>query len=84
MKFHTDENVAEAVAVGLRRRGVDVTTSAEAGLLGATDQEQLGFCRPAGRVIASHDADMLRPRSRGRPVCGRRLLPESADTASAC
>jgi hypothetical protein len=35
MKFHTDEHVSEAVALGLRRRGLDVTTTVQAGLLGA-------------------------------------------------
>jgi predicted nuclease of predicted toxin-antitoxin system len=43
MKFHTDENVAEVVALGMRRRGFDVTTTSQVGLRGAKDEEQLAF-----------------------------------------
>ena len=60
MKFHTDEHVAEAVALGLRRRGVDVTTTPELQLLGADDGFQLAMCLREGRVMVSNDADMLR------------------------
>jgi hypothetical protein len=34
--FHLDENCTKAIAWGLRRHGIDVTTTPEAGLLGAT------------------------------------------------
>ncbi len=34
IKFHLDENVSQAIASGLRRRGVDVTTTPEESLLG--------------------------------------------------
>lgn len=60
MRFHTDEHVAEAIALGLKRRGFDVTTTQQAGLLGASDEEQLAYCRRERRVIVTHDADMLR------------------------
>jgi uncharacterized protein with PIN domain len=60
MKFHTDEHLSEAVALGLRRRGFDVTTTPQAGLLGVSDEEQLAYCRREERVMVSHDADMLR------------------------
>lgn len=32
IRFHMDENVNTAIADGLRRRGIDVTTTAKAGL----------------------------------------------------
>ena len=32
MRFHLDEHVPHAIAEGLRRRGIDVTTTVEAGL----------------------------------------------------
>ncbi len=70
MKFHIDENVSEAVALGLRRRGLDVTTSPQAGLRGTADSEQLAYCRDRGRVIMSHDADMLRLAATGTPHAG--------------
>jgi hypothetical protein len=60
MKFHTDDHIAAAVAMGLRRRGLDVTTTVQAGLLGSADEAQLAYCRREGRVMVSHDPDMLR------------------------
>jgi uncharacterized protein DUF5615 len=60
IRFHLDENCSHAIAEGLRRRGVDVTTTPEVGLLGALDEEQLAYCRVEGRVIFSSDEDMLR------------------------
>ena len=59
IRFHLDEHVAAAVAGGLRARGVDVTTSADAGLLGGSDQEQLDFACSEKRVLVTHDADFL-------------------------
>ncbi len=70
MRFHTDENVSDAVAHGLRRRGFDITTTVEAGLRGASDGEQLAYARRESRVVISHDADMLRLASAGTPHAG--------------
>jgi hypothetical protein len=39
IRFHCDEQVERAIAEALRRRGIDVTTTPEAGLLGAADEE---------------------------------------------
>jgi predicted nuclease of predicted toxin-antitoxin system len=55
LRFHLDEHVSPAVVTGLRLRGVDVTTTVEAGLLSASDGEHLEFARLQGRVIVSHD-----------------------------
>lgn len=41
MRFHLDEHVAHAIAHGLRRRGIDVTTTVETGLLSAPDDDHL-------------------------------------------
>jgi len=46
-------------AVGSGHAGVDVTTSADAGLLGIGDREQLAFARSEKRVFVTHDADLL-------------------------
>lgn len=70
MKFHTDENVAEAVALGLRRRGFDVSTTVETGLRGASDEQQLAHAVAESRVIITHDADMLRLAAGGAPHAG--------------
>lgn len=43
IRFHMDEQVDRAIAEALRRRGIDLTTTPEAGLLGAVDEEQLAF-----------------------------------------
>jgi predicted nuclease of predicted toxin-antitoxin system len=70
VRFHADENVSEAVAQGLLRRGFDITTTNEVGLRGATDEEQLAYALRESRVMISHDADMLRLASAGTPHAG--------------
>ncbi len=65
IRYHLDESVRAAVAVGLRSHGIDVTTTVEAGLLGATDEEQLAFTLTKGRVIVTHDDDFLALARRG-------------------
>lgn len=65
IQFHLDENVHGAVADALRRRGIDVTTPAEAGLVGATDERHLAFARQHGRIVVTHDADFLRLHAQG-------------------
>jgi hypothetical protein len=60
IRFHLDEHVDTAVAQGLRLRKIDVTTTAEAGLLGAPDEVHLAFALEQERVIFTQDADMLR------------------------
>lgn len=59
IRFHLDEHVANAVAAGLRRLGIDVTTTHEAGLRGATDPEQLAYLNAEYRVIFTEDDDFL-------------------------
>jgi predicted nuclease of predicted toxin-antitoxin system len=59
MRFHLDEHVAHAVAEGLRRRGIDVTTSADAELLDAPDIEHLAFALREKRVIVTLDRDFI-------------------------
>ena len=60
IKFHLDENVSQAVASGLRRRGVDVTTTPEESLLGLSDEIQLQFACSQKRVIFTQETDFLR------------------------
>ena len=43
IRFHLDENVPFAVAQGLKKRGINVTTTQEANLINANDLEQLNF-----------------------------------------
>ena len=55
IKFHLDENVSNAIAEGLRRRGIDVTTTPEMSLIGASDEEQVAFAVREQRVIFTQD-----------------------------
>jgi predicted nuclease of predicted toxin-antitoxin system len=59
IRFHLDESVRTAIAVGLRSHGVDVTTTVEAGLLGATDEMQISYGIREDRTIVTHDDDFL-------------------------
>lgn len=43
VRFHLDESVESAIADGLRGRKIDVTTTPEVGLLGASDEQQVAF-----------------------------------------
>lgn len=59
IRFHLDESMPTAVAEGLRRRGRDVTTSKDAGLIAARDEEQLAFATGESRILLTRDADFL-------------------------
>jgi predicted nuclease of predicted toxin-antitoxin system len=63
--FHLDENVHLVLAEALRRRGINVSTASDAGLIGASDEEHLEFARRQGRIVVTHDADFLRIHARG-------------------
>ena len=60
IRFHLDESMPNAVAEGLRRRGIDVTTSSEAQLLAVRDEEQLASATREARVLVTRDQDFLR------------------------
>jgi predicted nuclease of predicted toxin-antitoxin system len=60
IQFHLDQHVSNAIARGLRIRGVDVTTTSEAGLQDASDARQLAYLLASGRVIFTQDDDFLR------------------------
>jgi len=51
IRFHLDENCSKAIADGLRRRGIDITTTPEAGLMGVPDDQQAAYGLAQGRVI---------------------------------
>lgn len=64
IRFHLDEHVDPDIARALRRYGIDVTTTIEAGLRTQRDEAQLAFIRQERRVVVTHDADFLRFASR--------------------
>lgn len=47
------------IAAGLRRHGIDVTTTLEMNLTGQADLAQLNFARSQRRVLVTDDADFL-------------------------
>ena len=48
-----------AIAAGLRQRGVDVATTAEEGLVGTSDEDQLAHALANQRVLVTRDSDFL-------------------------
>lgn len=59
IKFHLDESVSNAIALGLRRRRIDVTTTPEVGLIGVSDREQIAFAISENRILITHDDDFI-------------------------
>lgn len=70
IQFHLDENIPNAIAQGLQQHGIDVTTTGSAGLIGATDLEQLAFAMADRRVIFTQDSDFLKLHNQGVPHMG--------------
>ena len=70
MRFHLDEHVPHAIAEGLRRRGIDVTTTVEAGLRGASDDVHLAYALEQRRVIVTNDPDFLVLAQQDMPYMG--------------
>jgi predicted nuclease of predicted toxin-antitoxin system len=60
VRYQFDEHMDSAVARALRREGIDLITTAEAGLLGAADVVQLAHAHSTGRVMVTQDKDFLR------------------------
>ena len=61
MRFHLDEHVDHIVARALRQRGVDATTTTDAGLLQAADADHVAFALRERRIIYTNDANFLQP-----------------------
>jgi predicted nuclease of predicted toxin-antitoxin system len=70
IRYHLDEHCPHAIADGLRRHGIDVTTAADAGLLRAPDEDHVAFALGEGRVIYIQDDDYLSLNARGVPHAG--------------
>ena len=70
IRFHLDENVSGAMALTLRRRGVEVSMAADANLIGADDRQHLEFAQSQDRVLVTHDDDFTRIHADGTPHAG--------------
>jgi predicted nuclease of predicted toxin-antitoxin system len=78
IRFHLDEHIDPDVAAALRRHGIDVTTTIDAGLRTASDDAQSEFAESERRVIVTDDADFIRRAATasdhpGIVVCHRQL-----------
>src|SRR5215208_1274732 len=71
-----DEHVPRAVTEGLRRRGVEVLTAQDAGMMTAEDEQHVVLALGEGRVIFTQDADFLRLHAAGRPHAGIVYAPQ--------
>jgi predicted nucleic acid-binding protein len=74
--FFMDEHVPEAVTAALRRRGVDVLTTQEAGMSEATDSALLVTAASQGRVLFTQDADLLRLHAQNTEHAGIVYAPQ--------
>ncbi len=63
IKFHLDENITLAIANGLRRRGIDITTTPEEGMIWQSDEQQLAFSLSQERVIFTQDYGVFKTAS---------------------
>ncbi|HXT59832.1 MAG TPA: DUF5615 family PIN-like protein [Pirellulales bacterium] len=52
-RFFTDEDIQAAVAVGLRRSGLDALSTPELGRLGESDESQLRWATDEKRVLVT-------------------------------
>ncbi len=65
IRFYTDEHIPKAGTMGLRRRGVDVLTCQEVGMLSVEDEVHLAFATRQGRTAITQDDDFLRLHASG-------------------
>jgi hypothetical protein len=75
IRFHLDEHVHPAIAAGLQRCGIDVTTTVAAVLRTKDDEVHLAFANTERRVIVTHDNDYLRFQAQGLPHPGMAYCP---------
>jgi hypothetical protein len=83
IKYYTDEHIPKAVIQGLRRRGIDVLSVPESGMLEASDEEILDIARRENRVIITQDEDFLRLHSKGNTHSGIVYFPQGISIGEA-
>ena len=57
MKFYLDEDISPKIAEILRNNGVDAVSAHEAGMLEASDEEQLTYAASDGRAMVTRNRD---------------------------
>ncbi|MCB9080030.1 MAG: DUF5615 family PIN-like protein [Anaerolineaceae bacterium] len=78
LRFHLDEHLPHAIAKGLRQRGIDVTTTVEAGLRTLNDDAQMVYIRREQRVLVTSDAGFLARNASGEPHFGLVYFPTAS------
>jgi predicted nuclease of predicted toxin-antitoxin system len=57
MKIYLDEDISPKVSEILRKKGVNAVSAHEAGMLQASDEEQLTFAAAEGRAMVTRNRD---------------------------
>lgn len=70
IRFYLDENVQTVIAEQLKRRGIEVVTVRELGLLGDEDINHLERAAQMGYVLCTHDSDYVDLAADGREHAG--------------
>ena len=58
-KLYLDENITPLVAQQLRRRGFDVSSAVEVGMLGKSDEEHLEYASHNSRILLTFDTGFI-------------------------
>jgi len=76
LRYYTDEHIETAVVIELRRRGIDILTTAEVGRAGRgiSDADQLAYAATQGRVLVTRDRDFVELAATNIPHHGVILL----------
>src|SRR4051812_35679689 len=75
IRIYSDEHIGNAIVNGLRRRGVDVLTFREAGLVSASDAEHLRRAHAESRVMLTQDEGFARMHAEGFDHSGIIIIP---------
>jgi Domain of unknown function (DUF5615) len=59
IKFYTDSHIARAVAIQLRRKGVDIIRCQDVAMDDADDPDHLDYAVKQGRTLVTSDEDFL-------------------------
>ncbi len=75
-RYYMDQHDPAPVSQGLRRLGIDVLTTQEAGHCGFSDSDQLAFATAEERVMVTFDSDYLALHRSGINHAGIAWCPE--------